>query len=147
MYLTKEKYFLFFIILSLLIFSFLTLDFSLFEILKIESFLIFYSFITEFLKPNLTNNFLIKMYDLSIETLLMSIISTFLAGICAFILILLISLKSKIQRYLIQLILNFLRSIPELLWGLILVIAFGLGPITGTLSLFLHTFVYLVNCF
>tara|TARA_B100001057_G_scaffold239296_1_gene239534 strand:+ start:297 stop:1064 length:768 start_codon:yes stop_codon:yes gene_type:complete len=140
MYLTKEKYFMFFIILSLLILSFITLDLSLFEILKVESFLIFYSFILEFLKPNLTNNFLMKMYSLSIETLLMSIISTFIASIFAFILMLSISSKSKIQRYLIQSILNFLRSIPELLWGLILVISFGLGPITGTLSLFLHTF-------
>lgn len=139
MYFAKEKYLVFFIILSFLFLSFLTLDISLFEIFKFESITIFYAFIIEFLEPNFDRNYLIKMFDLSIETLLMSIISTFFAGIFAFLLILLISLKKKIQIYLIKLVLNVLRSIPELLWGLILIISFGLGPVTGILSLFLHT--------
>ena len=36
-------------------------------------------------------------------------------------------------------ILNFLRSVPELVWGALMVLAAGLGPFAGTLALTLHT--------
>jgi phosphonate transport system permease protein len=36
-------------------------------------------------------------------------------------------------------ILNFLRSVPELVWAALMVIAAGLGPFAGTLALALHT--------
>ena len=35
--------------------------------------------------------------------------------------------------------LNFLRSVPELVWAALMVIAAGLGPFAGTLALALHT--------
>jgi len=38
-----------------------------------------------------------------------------------------------------RLILNFLRSIPELVWVLICILAVGLGPYAGTLAIGLHT--------
>lgn len=38
-----------------------------------------------------------------------------------------------------RLVLNFLRSIPELVWILICILAVGLGPFAGTLALGLHT--------
>jgi phosphonate transport system permease protein len=37
------------------------------------------------------------------------------------------------------LILNVLRSIPELVWAALLLISAGLGPLAGTLALALHT--------
>lgn len=36
-------------------------------------------------------------------------------------------------------ILNLLRSVPEVLWALLLIVAVGLGPFPGTLALALHT--------
>jgi phosphonate transport system permease protein len=38
-----------------------------------------------------------------------------------------------------RLILNALRSIPELVWAALLLISAGLGPFAGTLALALHT--------
>lgn len=38
-----------------------------------------------------------------------------------------------------RLALNILRSVPELVWALILLIAAGLGPFAGTLALAVHT--------
>jgi phosphonate transport system permease protein len=38
-----------------------------------------------------------------------------------------------------RLLLNVLRSIPELVWAAMLLIAAGLGPLAGTLALALHT--------
>ncbi len=35
--------------------------------------------------------------------------------------------------------LNFLRSVPELVWAALMVLAAGLGPFAGTLALALHT--------
>jgi phosphonate transport system permease protein len=53
------------------------------------------------------------------------------------------SLFARILRrliyYLIRLILNLLRSIPELVWVMICILAVGLGPFAGTLAIGLHT--------
>jgi phosphonate transport system permease protein len=38
-----------------------------------------------------------------------------------------------------RLLLNFLRSVPELVWAALMVLAAGLGPFAGTLALALHT--------
>ena len=38
-----------------------------------------------------------------------------------------------------RLLLNFLRSIPELVWAALMVFAVGLGPFAGTLALAWHT--------
>ena len=38
-----------------------------------------------------------------------------------------------------RLALNFLRSVPELVWAALMVLAAGLGPFAGTLALALHT--------
>jgi phosphonate transport system permease protein len=38
-----------------------------------------------------------------------------------------------------RLVLNALRSTPELVWAVLLLIAVGLGPFAGTLALALHT--------
>lgn len=41
--------------------------------------------------------------------------------------------------WLARLILNFLRSIPELVWVLVCILAFGIGPFAGTIAIGLHT--------
>jgi phosphonate transport system permease protein len=42
-------------------------------------------------------------------------------------------------RWFTRLVLNALRSIPELVWASLLLICVGLGPFAGTLALGLHT--------
>jgi phosphonate transport system permease protein len=39
----------------------------------------------------------------------------------------------------VRLLLNALRSVPELVWAALLLIAAGLGPFAGTLALAIHT--------
>jgi phosphonate transport system permease protein len=38
-----------------------------------------------------------------------------------------------------RLVLNFLRAIPELLWVLVCILIFGIGPFTGAIAIGLHT--------
>jgi phosphonate transport system permease protein len=45
----------------------------------------------------------------------------------------------RIPRALTRTILNILRSIPELVWASLLLVAAGLGPFAGTLALAAHT--------
>jgi phosphonate transport system permease protein len=44
-----------------------------------------------------------------------------------------------VPRVAARLVLNFLRSIPELVWAALMVMAAGLGPFAGTLGLAWHT--------
>jgi len=48
-------------------------------------------------------------------------------------------LARKTVYYSARLVLNVLRSIPELIWVLVCVLAVGLGPFAGTLAIGLHT--------
>jgi phosphonate transport system permease protein len=48
-------------------------------------------------------------------------------------------LARKAVYYSARLVLNILRSIPELIWVLVCVLAVGLGPFAGTLAIGLHT--------
>jgi phosphonate transport system permease protein len=52
-------------------------------------------------------------------------------------------LTDRVLRWLLfwsaRLVLNFLRSIPELVWVLICILAVGIGPFAGTIALGLHT--------
>jgi phosphonate transport system permease protein len=45
----------------------------------------------------------------------------------------------RVVYYSVRLVLNILRSIPELVWVLVCVLAVGLGPFAGTLAIGLHT--------
>ncbi len=45
----------------------------------------------------------------------------------------------RVVYYSARLVLNILRSIPELIWVLVCVLAVGLGPFAGTLAIGLHT--------
>ncbi len=45
----------------------------------------------------------------------------------------------RVVYYSTRLVLNILRSIPELIWVLVCVLAVGLGPFAGTLAIGLHT--------
>jgi phosphonate transport system permease protein len=78
-----------------------------------------------------------------LETLAMSALGTLLAAILGLLLAIPASKTyaddPAYWRAPTRLILNALRSVPELVWASLLLIAAGLGPFAGTLALALHT--------
>ena len=100
-------------------------------------------FLSELTHPDLSTKFLAKIAAATLETLAMSALGTLLAVVLGLLLALPAS-KSHADdparwRALSRLLLNALRSTPELVWASLLLIAAGLGPFAGTLALGLHT--------
>lgn len=100
-------------------------------------------FLGELLHPETGTVFLGKVLMASLETLAMSALGTLLAVLLGLALALPAS-KAHAQdaahgRSATRLLLNALRSTPELVWAALLLIAVGLGPFAGTLALGLHT--------
>ena len=75
------------------------------------------------------------------ETLLIAYTGTFLGAIGGFFLCFLAAsnLSGKRTRWLARRFLEFCRTVPEIVFALIFVLAFGLGPMAGVLALTLHT--------
>lgn len=100
-------------------------------------------FLGELLQPEGNAAFLKKLFHATLETLAMSAVGTILAVILGLALALPASKTFDGDparwRTVTRLLLNALRSIPELIWATLLLIAAGLGPFAGTLALGLHT--------
>jgi phosphonate transport system permease protein len=100
-------------------------------------------FIGEFYPPDLSTPFLLKVGVASFETLAMSALGTLLAALAGIGLALpaarLHAGDAARSRVPARLLLNALRSIPELVWAALLLISAGLGPFAGTLALAMHT--------
>ncbi|MBU3724443.1 MAG: phosphonate ABC transporter, permease protein PhnE [Burkholderiaceae bacterium] len=128
---------------GLVLASFWSLDLQLARLLSVDSAQRMAKFIAELLSPNLEPKFLMKLLRASLETLAMSALGTVLAAIFGIFLALPASKSHAADparwRWVIRLILNALRSIPELVWAALLLISAGLGPFAGTLALALHT--------
>ena len=97
-------------------------------------------FLRGFAPPELAGPFLYKIAIGTLETLSMSALGTGIALVLGTALALPASGRfGRSARAVIRLKLNVLRSIPELVWASILLIAAGLGPFAGTLALAVHT--------
>jgi phosphonate transport system permease protein len=100
-------------------------------------------FLGELLAPSTDPRFLAKLLPATLETLAMSVVGTLLAALLGLLLALPASRTYADDparwRALTRLLLNALRSVPELMWAALLLIAAGLGPMAGTLALALHT--------
>ena len=97
-------------------------------------------FLDGFAPPELAPAFLYKIALATAETLSMSALGTLLAVGGGLALALLAAGRAgAVLRALARLLLNVLRSIPELVWASILLVAAGLGPFAGTLALAAHT--------
>lgn len=100
-------------------------------------------FVGEFFPPDTSPEFLRKVAVGAWETLAMSALGTGLAAVAGLALALPASRlhegDAARARSLTRLLLNALRSIPELVWAALLLISAGLGPFAGTLALALHT--------
>ena len=138
------KSFLIFIsVLTGISLSFWKIDFSVFSLFDYKSINIIIDFIREFFPPNLEKEFVFGVLIASWETFAMSIVSTFFASFLGLLVAIPASNFQKgapnFIRNFSRLILNILRSIPELVWAALLIISAGLGPFSGTLALLLHT--------
>jgi phosphonate transport system permease protein len=97
-------------------------------------------FLASFFPPALSSAYLTKTAVGMLETLAVSAVGTLCAAVLGFGLALPASgMKGDALRTLSRLALNLLRSIPELVWAALTVLAVGLGPFAGTLALALHT--------
>ena len=100
-------------------------------------------FLGEFFPPDLRPAFLRQVVVATWETLAMSALGTLLAAAIGLLLALpasrLHASDAAWARTPTRLLLNALRSVPELVWASLLLIAAGLGPFAGTLALAAHT--------
>lgn len=97
-------------------------------------------FLRGFVPPDLSPAFVQKTAMATAETISMSAIGTGIAALLGIALALPASGRfGQLARAVTRLLLNASRSIPELVWASILLIAAGLGPFAGTLALAAHT--------
>lgn len=123
--------------------SFATLDMQLARLFSVEAAQRMGKFLGELLSPSGSPEFLAKLAIASLETIAMSAVGTVLAVIFGLLLAVPASRTHEGDRALARgptrLLLNVLRSIPELVWAALLLISAGLGPLAGTLALAMHT--------
>lgn len=97
-------------------------------------------FIAEFFPPDVSAAFLQKTAWGALQTLAVSALGTLLAAVGGALLALPASGRSGvIVQAITRFVLNFLRSVPELVWAALMVLAAGIGPFAGALALALHT--------
>jgi phosphonate transport system permease protein len=97
-------------------------------------------FLRGFAPPDLSPSFLKKIALATAETLSMSALGTAIAALFGLALALPAAGRvGRAARAATRFALNVSRSIPELVWASILLIAAGLGPFAGTLALAVHT--------
>jgi phosphonate transport system permease protein len=148
---------------ALVIASFASLDLRWREFASADAAARMAAFAASFFPPESSPAFLGRTAIAALETLAMSVVGTALAAVGGLILALPASgfgegaargqmpgpahgVSGLVRRAIGQssrqtarLALNLLRSIPELVWAALLLIAAGLGPLSGTLALALHT--------
>ena len=97
-------------------------------------------FIGEFYPPDMSSAFLSKTAWAALQTLAVSALGTLLAVIAGGLLALPASGRfGGVARQGARFLLNYLRSVPELVWAALMVLAAGLRPFAGALALALHT--------
>lgn len=128
--------------------SFATLDLHVADLLASDARQAMGRFAGSFFPPETTPAFLQRTLAGALETLAMSLLGTLLAAGGGLVLSLGASahghdgpptLATQLLRATARTLLNVLRSVPELVWAVLLLIAAGLGPFSGTLALAVHT--------
>ncbi|NCT83417.1 MAG: phosphonate ABC transporter, permease protein PhnE [Comamonadaceae bacterium] len=125
-------------VLALVVASFASLDLKLASFFSGEALVSMGRFLREFFPPDLDPGFVAKVVAGAWETLAMSALGTLLAALAGVAMALPAS-QLRLGRGLARLLLNALRSVPELVWAALLLISAGLGPFAGTLALAIHT--------
>lgn len=124
-------------------------QFDLFTLFEDGNLKVFTNFLIQFFPPNLQLSFLALVLKATLETLAMATAGIALAMLMAIPLGLIITYSlsisrigpasghriAKLGRYLARMLMLLLRGIPEIVWALLLVRVFGLGPIAGVLAI------------
>jgi phosphonate transport system permease protein len=119
-------------------FAYLALDFG--QLFSAEAGAQMLKYVVSFFPPDISADYLAQTWRGTLETIAISAIGTLLAALLGMLLALPASGRcGVVPRVMARLTLNFLRSIPELVWAALMVFAAGLGPFAGTLALALHT--------
>lgn len=119
-------------------FAFLSLDFG--NLFTDEAAVQMWKYLVSFFPPDLSAEYLSRIGQGTLETIAISAIGTALAAVLGLALALPAAGRFGFAaRAAARLTLNLLRSIPELVWAALMVMAAGLGPFAGTLALALHT--------
>ncbi|MBL8376880.1 MAG: phosphonate ABC transporter, permease protein PhnE [Burkholderiales bacterium] len=130
-------------IVILIVASFWSLDLKWAQFFSLDAARKMGKFLAELTSPQWDLVFVRKVVVASLETIAMSALGTLLAALAGLLLALPASRTHPDDpatwRAPTRLILNALRSIPELVWAALMIIAAGLGPFAGTLALALHT--------
>ncbi len=130
-------------LLALVVASFWSLDLQWSQFASLDAARSMALFLGEFYPPDTSPAFLRQVLAAGWETLAMSTLGTLLAAFCG--LAAAVPASAALAngwaptRVPMRLFLNVLRSIPELVWAGLLLIAAGLGPFAGTLALAAHT--------
>ena len=119
-------------------FAYLAIDFR--ALLAGESIVGMGEFVASFFPPEMAPEFLVKTALGTLQTFAIAALGTLLAAILGIACALpaagrLGAAPHRLARF----ALNVLRSVPELVWATLTVLAAGLGPFAGTLALALHT--------
>jgi phosphonate transport system permease protein len=130
-------------LLALVVASFWSLDLQWAQFASADAARSMGRFVGEFFPPDLQPDFLRQVLKGTWETMAMSALGTLLAAAAGLLLALPASRlhagAGARSRTPTRLLLNALRSVPELVWASLLLIAAGLGPFAGTLALAVHT--------
>lgn len=130
-------------LLALVVASFWSLDLQWAQFFSADAAASMGRFVGEFFPPDTSPDFLRKVAVAAWETLAMSALGTLLAAMAGLALALpgarLHAGDAALARAPTRLLLNALRSVPELVWAALLLISAGLGPLAGTLALAFHT--------
>lgn len=119
-------------------FAYLQLDFV--SLVSADSRTQMLDYAGSFFPQNTSPAWLAKLWQGALETLAISAIGTLLAALFGAVLSLLAAGRlGRIAKSICRLLLNALRSVPELVWAALMVLAAGLGPFAGTLAIALHT--------
>ncbi len=120
-------------------------DWQLEQWLRPSSFARTREFIQGFFPPDLSAGLWQRLAGDALETLSMAFAGTALASIVAIVLsyvLFIVNLRGaglfvRLLTSALHLLQIVLRSVPELVWAMLLIIVAGIGPFTGTLALFL----------
>jgi phosphonate transport system permease protein len=130
-------------LIALVVASFWSLDLQWAQFFSADAARSMARFLGEFFPPDLQPAFVRQVVVATWETLAMSALGTAIAAAIGLLLALpasrLYAGDAAWARAPTRLLLNALRSVPELVWASLLLIAAGLGPFAGTLALAAHT--------
>jgi len=128
------------IVFSITMSSFIYLSLNPANLFTLEAMKNMARFIGRFFPPDLSSDFLEKIGYGVLQTLAISALATLIAATISIGLALPVSGRlGSLAKGCTRFICNFLRSVPELVWAALMVLAVGLGPFAGTLALTLHT--------